>query len=177
MPPSAGWGAVRHRAQQKIGAKLNQSILEMALVSRCQGERLRERDQAGAGRRGPGRRHQRCGTAWGPCRPHSTPQCHSVDAGILSVQCGAEREGVPHARCVPSLLQSLSSLHPCNTPRRAMPWFPRSHRQQGFCTREQSRDKDAPMPSSTLCPRMLGTTRSPRGWEDYAAQGDKGNTA
>lgn len=112
MPPSAGWGAVRHRAQQKIGAKLNQSILEMALVSRCQGERLRERDQAGAGRRGPGRRHQRCGTGWGPCRHHSTPQRHSVGVGILSVQCGAEQEGVPHAHCVPFGLQPPSSLHP-----------------------------------------------------------------
>lgn len=63
MPPSAGWGAVRHRPRQKIGAKLNQSILEMALVSRCQGERLQERDQAGAGQREPGRQHRCRGTA------------------------------------------------------------------------------------------------------------------
>lgn len=63
MLPSAGWGAVRHRPRQKIGAKLNQSILEMALVSQCQGERLQERDQAGAGRRGPGGRHRCRGTA------------------------------------------------------------------------------------------------------------------
>lgn len=63
MPPSAGWGAVRHRPRQKIGAKLNQSILEMALVSQCQGERLQERDQAGAGRRGPGGRHRCRGAA------------------------------------------------------------------------------------------------------------------
>lgn len=63
MLPSAGWGAVRHRPRQKIGAKLNQSILEMALVSRCQGERLQERDQAGAGRRGPGGRLCCHGTA------------------------------------------------------------------------------------------------------------------
>lgn len=60
---------------------------------------------------------------------------------------------------------------------RAVPLFPHSHPQQGFSTREQRRDGDVPMPSSTLCPQMLGTTHSPRGWEDYVAQGDKGNTA
>lgn len=95
MPPSAGWGAVRHRPRQKIGAKLNQSILEMALVSQCQGERLRERDQAGAGRQGPGGRHHCRGTARYLLAPHGAGQPHTVGMGVLPLPWGAEQDGVP----------------------------------------------------------------------------------
>lgn len=95
MPPSAGWGAVRHRPRQKIGAKLNQSILEMALVSRCQGERLRERDQAGAGRRGPGGRHRCRGTAGSLLAPHGAGQPRTVGMGALPLPWGAKQDGIP----------------------------------------------------------------------------------
>lgn len=134
MPPSAGWGAVRHRPRQKIGAKLNQSILEMALVSRCQGERLQERDQAGAGRRGPGGRHRCRGTAgclltpppyvgYGGCPPAVTggsragwdPQ-PSSRMGSSAIQRGKQSPEQTACLSFPTLCAPLSGeggqLHP-----------------------------------------------------------------
>lgn len=120
MLPSAGWGAVRHRPRQKIGAKLNQSILEMALVSRCQGERLQERDQAGAGRRGPGGRHHCRGTAG--CL--LTPTCVGYGGSSCWLSRGAEQDGIfihpagkaePGVDCMPQFPTLWGSSTLCHT--------------------------------------------------------------
>lgn len=102
--------------KKKIGAKLNQSILEMALVRRCQGERLRERDQAGAGRQGPGGRHRRRSAARALPASHGAHQPRTVGMGASSCYYrGAEQDGVPSSES-----RALSRL--CY----AVPQFPRT---------------------------------------------------
>lgn len=155
MPPSAGWGAVRHQPRQKIGAKLNQSILEMALVSRCQGERLRERDQAGAGRRGPGGRHRSRGTAGSLLAP-PRHGCHGGQSRIGSHPAGGESRAQSRLhRAVPQFPHTGHPVLPTTSPGEGGQLHTSKKPQEGWRQPPQ-----VPICTPTPCPGQ-----SVPGWE------------